>query len=215
MTEDETLTTAAFQELLPYQTEPRYVADISSLTAYLHWSSGNELQGRREICRNVHMLPNIADVWAVLASYQATLLVQSPKPQASDGILVARCAQVAFEALRQKDDADRHGTFQSVSVSQVISLIGLGYLMAGKDHASRTAAAKAVHCNPNSAASWSVLLAAVLPLWSEPSSTNQHQLSWLKKLIEHLRRHCDVTDYSQLAPWLSCFEKGLVSLLMS
>lgn len=65
LTDDETLTTAAFQELLPYQTEPRYVANISQLSSYQQLAVGNELQGQREIARNLHMLPNIAE-WVII-----------------------------------------------------------------------------------------------------------------------------------------------------
>lgn len=214
LTEDETLTSAAFQELLPYQSEARYVADISSLAAYLHWSSGNALRGRREICRNVHMLPNVADVWALLASYQATVLVQSDRPKGFDGLSVARCAEAALDALRQSDDsaAEQHGSFQPADLSQVIALISFGYLLAGNGPASRTAAARAVHCNPHSAASWSVLLAAVEPSWSQPSSSSQQRISWLKKLIEHIRRYCDVTAYDRLGPWLNNYENFLATL---
>lgn len=214
LTEDETLTSAAFQELLPYQTEPRYVADITSLTAYLHQSVGNELQGQREICRNIHMLPNVADLWTILASYQASRVVHdAPRSSISQGLLVARCAEAAFDGLRQSDDSVSEQQ-QEMDMSPVISLISLGYLLAGNGSSSLTAAVKAVHCNPHSAASWSVLLAAALPSWSSSSSfKSQNQLSWLKKLIEHLRRRCDVTSYSRLAPWLGSYERRLISLL--
>lgn len=44
LTEDETLTDAAFQEMLPYQTETCYVSDITFLTAFYHRSARNNIQ---------------------------------------------------------------------------------------------------------------------------------------------------------------------------
>ena len=214
LTDDETLTTAAFQELLPYQTDSRYVADISRLSSYQQSLIGNELQGQREIVRNIHMLPNVAELWTLLASFKASLTVQTTfHPQTSDGLQVARWAEIAFDARRQSDSAVDH-VFQPIDLSQVISLISLGYLLARQGSASLIAAQKAVHCNPHSAASWSVLLAAALPSWGGSDDGDQlYRLGWLKKLIEHLRRKCDVTAYSRLTPWLGHYERRLVSIL--
>lgn len=214
LTEDDTLTTAAFQELLPYQTEPRYVADISRLSSYQQSLLGNELQGQREIARNIHMLPNVPELWTLLASFKASVAVQASHSRPSDGVQVARWAEIAFGARCQSDSAADH-VFQTIDMSQVISLISLGYLLAGEDTTSLTTAQKAVHCNPHSAASWSVLLAAALPFWSGTGTVNDRiqRLGWLKKLIEHLRRKCDVTVYSRLTPWLGHYERRLVSLL--
>ena len=214
LTDDETLTTAAFQELLPYQTEPRYVADISRLSSYQQLASGNALQGQREIARNLHVLPNVADLWKLLASYQASIAVQTSSSRPSEGLQVARWAEIAFDAQRQTDSAV-DVVFQSIDFSQVISLISLGYLLAGQGSTSLIAAQKAVHCNPHSAASWSVLVASALPNWGESASNSDrmYRLSWLKRLIEHMRRKCDVTSYSRLTAWLGHYERRLVSLL--
>ena len=151
-------------------------------------------------------------LWALLASYKASVAVQSSQPRKTDGLQVARWAEIAFDARRQSDSAVDH-VFQQIDLAQVISLISLGYLLAGQSTASLTTAQKAVHCNPHSAASWSVLLAAALPAWGGSGSDQIHQLGWLKKLIEHLRRKCDVTAYSRLTPWLGHYERRLVSLL--
>ena len=151
-------------------------------------------------------------MWALLASYKASVAVQSFQPRKTDGLQVARWAEIAFDARRQSDSAVDH-VFQQIDLAQVISLISLGYLLAGQSTASLTTAQKAVHCNPHSAASWSVLLAAALPAWGGSGSDQIHQLGWLKKLIEHLRRKCDVTAYSRLTPWLGHYERRLVSLL--
>jgi len=190
------------------------VADISCLTAYYHFSAGNALQGRIEIIRNIHMLPNEPELWTLLASYQASLVANQPAPiRPEDGLLVARCAETAFDALRQRDDSVAESKQPSTDVAQIISLIGLGYLLAGKSSSSLTAAVRSVHCNPHSAASWSVLLAAALPSWSSSGPDSAHRLEWLKKLVEHLRRRCDVTAYSRLAPWLGSYDRRLISLL--
>lgn len=207
LTEDETLTMAAFQELLPYQSESRYVTDISRLLAYQHWSTGSQIQGRREISRNIHMLPNEAELWTLMAQYQASLAAQEDSNQ---GLLVARCAEIAFHARRNEQQSfDEQHIFRPSELSQVISLISLGYLLSGMPTNSLIAAQKAVHCNPHSAASWSVLLCA-------SAQAHPHQrLGWLKKMIEHLRRRCDVTTFSRLGPWLSNYERRLVTMLQS
>lgn len=212
LTDDETLTSAAFQELLPYQSEPRYVTDISRLSSYQQLDAGNELQGQREIARNLHMLPNEAELWTLLASFKATVMLQASHPQQSDGLQVARWAEIAFDARRQSDSEVDH-IFQPINLSQVISLISLGYLLAGQGATSLIAAQKAVHCNPHSAASWSVLLASALPSWGASSNEQIQRLGWLKKLIEHLRRKCDVTAYSRLTPWLGNYERRLITML--
>ena len=222
LTEDEFLTSAAFVELerlepyeppypKPYPPNSRYAADISCLRAYLHFSAGNGSQGRIEIIRNIHMLPNKPELWTLLASHQASLAQQSTRPE--DGLLVARCAETAFDALRQRDDSVAESKESSTDLAQIISLISFGYLLAGKSSSSLTAAVRAVHCNPHSAASWSVLLVAALPAWSSSASDSEKRLQWLKRLVEHLRRRCDVTAYSRLAPWLGSYDRRLISLL--
>ena len=203
--EDETLTEAAFQELLPYQSESRYVTDISRLLAYKCSAAGSQMQGRREISRNIHMLPNEAELWTLMATYQASLTAND---NCRDGLLVARCAEIAFHARRNdQQNIDEQHIFRPAELSQVISLISLGYLLSGNSKDSLIAAQKAVHCNPQSAVSWSVLLAA------SAQAHPEERLGWLKKLIENLRRRCDVTAFSRLGPWLSNYERRLVSIL--
>jgi len=94
-----------------------------------------------------------------------------------------------------------------------MSLIGIGYLSAGERRAGLTAAQKAVHCSPHSAASWSVLLAAAAASWTAADDADAGRLLWLKRLIGHLRRHCDVATFSGLAPWLGGYERRLTGLL--
>ena len=160
------------------------------------------------------MLPNVAELWTLLASFKASLTIQTSHSQSSDGLQVARWAEIAFDSRRRTDSAVDH-VFLPIDLSQVISLISLGYLLAGQGSTSLVTAQKAVHCNPHSAASWSVLLAAALPSWGGSAACGDqlYRLGWLKKLIEHLRRKCDVTAYSRLTPWLGHYERRLVSIL--
>ena len=218
LADDDTLTDAAFQEMLPYQTDPRYVDRIAFLRAFRHWSSGNSQEASRELCRHIHMLPNISHLWFQLASFQAAALQESqssPTHQPVDGLLVARCAQIAAETGQHVDTSttdEQH--IQQIDVSKVTSLVAIGYLLAGQKKASLIAAQKAVHSNPQSAASWSVLLAAAVSSWtSETSQSSDNQILWLKQLIGHLRRRCDVAAFSGLAAWLGSYERRLTGLL--
>ena len=198
------------QEMLPYQTEPCYVTDITFLTAFYHRSARNNVQARREICRNIHMLPNIPELWILLSSFQATLTVEDFPQRSNDGLLVARCAQIAYESRRihgSHQNQDHH-LFRLFDQSQVIGLVSLGYLLAAQVAKSLVAAQKAVHCNPQSAAAWSILLAAAAPSWTAPQQT-----FWLKQLIQHLRRECDVATYTGLATWIGNYERRLTSIL--
>lgn len=213
LTNYETLTSAAIQELLPYQSEPRYVADVTTLLAFKELYGGNELQGRREVMRNLHLLPNVTDLWALLTSYMVNVACAAERPHWYDGLLVARCAESTVFA-RRENESSTDLVFKPMDLSQIISLNSVGYLLAGQGGNSLIAAKKAVHCNPHSAASWSALLAAAVPYWATPATDDKlSRLGWLKKLIEHLRRHCDVTSYSRLAPWLGNYERRLISML--
>ena len=164
------------------------------------------------------MLPNISHLWFQLASFQAAALQESqssPTHQPVDGLLVARCAQIAAETGQHVDTSttdEQH--IQQIDVSKVTSLVAIGYLLAGQKKASLIAAQKAVHSNPQSAASWSVLLAAAVSSWtSETSQPSDNQILWLKQLIGHLRRRCDVAAFSGLAAWLGSYERRLTGLL--
>ena len=199
--------------MLPYQSEPRYVSNITLLSAFHHWSSGNSLQARREICRNIHMLPNLPELWVLLSSFQATMAVEDNVKKPADGLLVALCAEIAY-ATRCLNGSAEDRIFHRFDQSKVISLISLGYLLAGQVRSSLVAAQKAVHCNPHSAGPWSIILAAALPSWTSADGTHSsHKILWLKQLIQHLRRECDVTDYTGLAAWLGNYERRLASML--
>jgi hypothetical protein len=218
LADDDTLTDAAFQEMLAYQTDPRYVDRIAFLRAFRHWSSGNSQEASRELCRHIHMLPNISNLWVQLASFQAATVQESqsgPIHQPVDGLLVARCARIAAETGQHIDTTDEQ-QIQQTDLSKVTSLVAIGYLLAGQKKASLIAAQKAVHGNPQSAASWSVLLAAAVSSWTSETSQSSdldNQLLWLKQLIGHLRRRCDVAAFSGLAPWLGSYERRLTGLL--
>ena len=218
LADDDTLTDAAFQEMLAYQTDPRYVDRIAFLRAFRHWSSGNSQEASRELCRHIHMLPNIPHLWVQLASFQAATVQESqssPIHQPVDGLLVARCARIAAEIGQHIDTTDEQ-QIQQIDLSKVTSLVAIGYLLAGQKKASLIAAQKAVHGNPQSAASWSVLLAAAVSSWTSETSQSSdldNQLLWLKQLIGHLRRRCDVAAFSGLAPWLGSYERRLTGLL--
>lgn len=213
LTADDTLTFAAIDAFQPYRTQPRYVADITTLLAFKEFSGGNELQGRREIMRNVHLLPNVTEMWAMLTSYLANVAAASERPRWFDGLLVARCAESTVFA-RREHESSADLVFKPMDLSQIISLNSVGYLLAGQGKNSLIAAQKAVHCNPHSAASWSALLSAAVPYWATTAVDDRLlRLTWLIKLIEHLRRRCDVTSYSRLATWLGNYERRLISML--
>ena len=164
-------------------------------------------QARYEIMRNIHMLPNVAELWILLSTFQATLTVEEYPKRPADGLLVARTAEIAHESRRINGSNQDH-LFRMFDQSKLISLISLGYLLAGQLRSSLVAAQKAVHCNPQSAASWSILLAAAVPSW-----TSSDGALWLKQLIQHLRRQCDVATYTGLAAWLGNYDRRLTSIL--
>ena len=124
------------------------------------------------------MLPDQAELWTLLATFKATVDVQVSHHSQADGLLVARWTEITFDARRQTDSAADQ-IFQPVNLSQVISLISLGYLLTADGKASLTATQKAVHCNPHSAAPWSVLFASALPAWSAESSGQRALVGFL------------------------------------
>ena len=113
------------KEMLPYELEPRYGADVVFQRAFRCWSAGDGVRrAGRELCRHIHVMPQAARPWAQLAALHAAGAVHQgvhrggapAAPTAADGLLVARCARIALEARRRHDtaaagadDADQHG----------------------------------------------------------------------------------------------------------
>ncbi|KAK5647507.1 hypothetical protein RI129_002399 [Pyrocoelia pectoralis] len=180
---DPNLANLVLKELHKMRDAPQCLPHYVSLICHTYLLQGHHQLAVREISKLIHRHPNQASLWLTLS----ILLIRSYNKRPQSISAAAKCAQVAVKIGRTH-----------VDVAKVLCVVSLASFIAGDYHQALKSAQKAVHCYPDVAECWAVLIQSVMVLHDKNSSFSCKE--WVQKSVKHFKQNLESTKL--LTKWL-------------
>ncbi|KAJ8978707.1 hypothetical protein NQ317_015955 [Molorchus minor] len=175
---DTKLARLVLNELEPFKDNKDCLKHYANLLSYVYLLQGKHNKAVIEVSKLIQRCPDNPSLWLTLS----ILLLRHQ--QVTKYMSAAKCAGVAMLFGQTKMD-----------VTKVLCLIALASSFSNNDKQAIVSAQKAVHCYPNNAEGWAVLLSALINLKED---------AWVSKaLMQSIIEHIDKLNPSGLlSAWL-------------
>ena len=174
---NDALVKAAVNEMKPYEDDPKHMADITTLKAMM-LSKNDSKSGIKEIARQIHRFPQVADLWRAMAIH---ILTQATENRVAKLLSAAAvCAQKYFEA------AVRGGLRGSCETLEMTVLALL--LASGNEKKCQHMAAKYVHQYPNKTLGWNLLATIQKMTFQDGKPNDGSRMTWLETKCNLLKK---------------------------